>query len=44
MVCKIVFCSEFPDIPDNAEKRHEKEKKEKKNTGNWVSHKRNKSS
>ena len=20
MVCKIVFCSEFPDIPDNAEK------------------------
>ena len=39
MVYKIVFCSEFPDIPDNTGRfwmtqSHEKEKKEKKNTGN----------
>ena len=29
MVCKIIFCSEFPDIPDKvAESQEEKEEKE----------------
>ena len=28
MVCKIVFCSEFPDIPDNAEEREGEEGEE----------------
>ena len=28
VVCKIVFCSEFPDIPDNAGKAREEEGEE----------------
>ena len=31
MVCKVVFCSKFPDIPDNAGKaREEREREEGK--------------
>ena len=32
MVCKIICCSEFPDIPDIAGRKNKKKKK--KNTGN----------
>ena len=30
MVCKIVFCSEFPDIPDKAERKTRRRRRRRK--------------
>ena len=32
MVCKIVFCSEFPDIPDKAERRTRRRRRRRRRT------------
>ena len=41
VVCKIVFCSEFPDIPDKAERRTKKRRRKGSCKALCVSRKRN---